>query len=339
VKLYSFVKLELLRWLSDLEFRYHKNNTHVRFRERYLRALGVEFQAPISLGTDFYLRDHGRLKIGRNCSFGSFTRIWNYVPVEIGDHFLSAGGLTINCGSHDPNTLQPSAREVKIGHRVWIGLNVTILGGVTIGDDVVVGAGSVVTKNIPAGTVWAGVPAKKIKDVDREGLTSIWGGWGDISLPPIPPEALVDRANARMASGNFAGARITIERALVLRPGDPALLVLLAGAMLQLGLVAEFEKAMADALSAAPTFAPAHRFLGELLLSSGQPDAAAHHFEVVVQQERTDTETRLKLGRCYKECGLHQEAVRVFEDVLRLSPGNQDAMAGLSGADPKVSVC
>jgi tetratricopeptide (TPR) repeat protein len=100
--------------------------------------------------------------------------------------------------------------------------------------------------------------------------------------------------------------------------------------MLQLGLVAEFEKAMAEALAAAPEFAPAHRFLGDLLLSSGQPDVAAHHFEVVVQQASEDTDARLKLGRCYKGCGLHQEAVRVFEDVLRISPGNQEAMAGLS---------
>jgi acetyltransferase-like isoleucine patch superfamily enzyme len=51
----------------------------------------------------------------------------------------------------------------KIGDRVWIGANVTILKGVTIGNDAVVGAGSVVTKDIPAKAIAVGNPAKVIK--------------------------------------------------------------------------------------------------------------------------------------------------------------------------------
>lgn len=180
MKLFSFFHRELLRKLSDLEFHYHKDNVHVTWREKYLRALGVEFARPISIGRDFYLRDHGLLKVGRNCSFGSFTRIWNYAPVEIGDHFLSAGGLTMNCGSHDPQTLQPHGGPIKIGHRVWVGVNVTILAGVTIGDDVVIGAGSVVTTDIPSETIFAGVPARKIRDLDRKNLAGIWGAWGAV---------------------------------------------------------------------------------------------------------------------------------------------------------------
>ena len=133
MKLLALFRREILRILSDLEFRYHKNNVNVFFREKFLHALGVEFTPPISIGLQFYLRDQGLLKVGRNCSFGSFTKIWNYAPIEIGDHFLSAGCLTMNCGSHDPRTLQPQAAAIKIGDRVWAGLNVTILGGVTIG--------------------------------------------------------------------------------------------------------------------------------------------------------------------------------------------------------------
>ena len=55
--------------------------------------------------------------------------------------------------------------ETKVGNRVSIGSNCTILGGITIGDQAVIGAGSVVTKNVPAGEVWAGNPAKKLYDV------------------------------------------------------------------------------------------------------------------------------------------------------------------------------
>lgn len=61
------------------------------------------------------------------------------------------------------------AYPIIIGNNVWIGGNVTFMPGVTVGDNVVVGAGSVVTKDIPSGTVAAGVPCKIIRKVaDRE---------------------------------------------------------------------------------------------------------------------------------------------------------------------------
>ena len=58
------------------------------------------------------------------------------------------------------------AKPVRIGNDVWIGGNVTILPGVTIGNNVVVAAGAVVTKDIPDNTLVGGVPAKKLKDLE-----------------------------------------------------------------------------------------------------------------------------------------------------------------------------
>ena len=54
---------------------------------------------------------------------------------------------------------------VKIGKRVWIGAHATVLAGVVIGDNAIVAAGAVVTKDVPANAVVAGVPAKIIKTV------------------------------------------------------------------------------------------------------------------------------------------------------------------------------
>jgi acetyltransferase-like isoleucine patch superfamily enzyme len=59
---------------------------------------------------------------------------------------------------------QPTA----IGDRVWIGANVSILKGVNIGNQSVIGAGSVVTRNIPPGVVAVGVPAKVMKVLDKK---------------------------------------------------------------------------------------------------------------------------------------------------------------------------
>jgi len=53
--------------------------------------------------------------------------------------------------------------KVKIGNRVHIGANAVILPGVTIGDDIVIGAGAVVSKDLPSGCIYVGIPAKPLK--------------------------------------------------------------------------------------------------------------------------------------------------------------------------------
>ena len=56
--------------------------------------------------------------------------------------------------------------KVTLGKNVWVGAHATILPGVTVGDNAVIAAGAVVTKDVPANTVVAGVPAKIIKTID-----------------------------------------------------------------------------------------------------------------------------------------------------------------------------
>jgi maltose O-acetyltransferase len=76
----------------------------------------------------------------------------------------------LNSATHDPVTLAPQGIEIKIGKKVWCGTNVTILAGVTIGSNVVIGAGSVVINDIPSNCIAAGVPAKKIRDLHRQDI-------------------------------------------------------------------------------------------------------------------------------------------------------------------------
>ncbi|MMZ68427.1 Galactoside O-acetyltransferase [compost metagenome] len=57
---------------------------------------------------------------------------------------------------------------IAIGNNVWIGGGVSILPGVTIGDNTVIGAGSVVTKNIPSGVIAAGNPCRVIREITEE---------------------------------------------------------------------------------------------------------------------------------------------------------------------------
>ena len=176
-ELYKMIRcafLVVLKVLADLEFHLERNTTSPLFGSIWLKKRGVQFEHPIALGHSLYIRNHGNLSLGQRCSFGSFTRIWNYNPISIGDDFMCAGGLTINTASHDPVNLAFIEDKIRIGNRVWCGLNVTILSGVTIGNDVVIGAGSVVISDLPSNCIAVGVPAKKIKNLNRSADQEIW---------------------------------------------------------------------------------------------------------------------------------------------------------------------
>ena len=88
--------------------------------------------------------------------------------VIIDDNTIFAPGVKIISANHNFNDYKIWKKDepIKIGKKCWIGANVTILPGVELGDNVIVGAGSVVTKNFPSNSVIAGVPSKLIKKVN-----------------------------------------------------------------------------------------------------------------------------------------------------------------------------
>jgi len=107
---------------------------------------------------------------------GDYTRIGIHStiigPVCIGHHVNLAQGIVVTALNH--NFDNPSKRideqgvstqPVRIGDDVWIGANAVILPGVTIGSHVVVAAGAVVTKDVPANCVVGGVPAKVLRTI------------------------------------------------------------------------------------------------------------------------------------------------------------------------------
>jgi acetyltransferase-like isoleucine patch superfamily enzyme len=152
-----------------------------KWRARHLRLMRIPHGKHFTIGYNILIRNRGNLTLGERCVIGSFTRIWNYAPISIGEDFGTAGGLTMNSATHDPVTLRSEAKPIRIGNRVWCGVNVTILAGVTIGDDVVIGAGAVVTKNIPDNSIAVGVPAKKVKVLNRPPGTAF-----DYWANPVP---------------------------------------------------------------------------------------------------------------------------------------------------------
>lgn len=121
---------------------------------------------------NYYLgTDTDKIRIGDNCYIGSFFSVLNASNVTIGNDVLIASHVLISSENHgmDPESDIPfmdqplSSNPVSIADGCWIGENVCILPGVTIGKKCIVGAGSVVTKSIPDYSIAVGNPARVIK--------------------------------------------------------------------------------------------------------------------------------------------------------------------------------
>lgn len=165
---------EFIWLLSEAEALISEPNDVLLFRRLYLHCRKVKHGKCLWVGRNLRLLNFGNLVLGERCALGDFVRIANHAPIVIGDDFLGATGLHLDSGTHDPISLEPKQLPIHIGNRVWCGINVTILAGVTIGDDVVLGAGSVVCKSIPSNSIAVGVPARVIKPLDRDLNSPLW---------------------------------------------------------------------------------------------------------------------------------------------------------------------
>ncbi len=132
----------------------------------------IEIGDQSKIGTMSIVEDRGGfIKIGKNTSINSLSVLYGHGGLTIGDNVRAATQLIIVPANHnfsDPNILISEQGETKkgiiIGDDVWLGARVTILDGVEIGHGSVVGAGSVVTSDIPPYSVAVGVPAKVIRE-------------------------------------------------------------------------------------------------------------------------------------------------------------------------------
>jgi len=113
---------------------------------------------------------NGKITIGHGSTLRG-TTIWASTEITIGDNFLSAPFAWIV--DNDAHGIHPARRgnnhakstPVKIGNNVWVGYRAIILKGVTIGDNSIIAAGAIVTKDIPANCIAAGVPAAIVKQI------------------------------------------------------------------------------------------------------------------------------------------------------------------------------
>lgn len=179
-------KMELGMW-------YDANNDAELFKQRIkakdlcfdldqLRPSDLDNRAKIIKKLLGYDPDNLELLSPFMCDYGKRIKLGKNVFINSNCYLMDGGGITIgnnvfmgpSCGLYTAvhpldhgrrNIGLEQALPIKIGNNVWLGGNVVVLPGVTIGDGCVIGAGSVVTKSIAANSVACGNPCKVIKEI------------------------------------------------------------------------------------------------------------------------------------------------------------------------------
>lgn len=151
---------EALRITMKMNSAYHTPEELVSlFTELTGRLPGEKF----SLFPPFYTDCGKNIHVGARTFFNSGCKFQDQGGIYIGEDVLIGHNVVIATLNHleDPERRGGMIpKPVKIGNKVWIGSNVTILPGVNIGDNAIIGAGAVVTKDIPMNAIAVGNPAR-----------------------------------------------------------------------------------------------------------------------------------------------------------------------------------
>jgi acetyltransferase-like isoleucine patch superfamily enzyme len=122
-----------------------------------------------SLIPPFYTTGGDNIRIGRNVFINQNCTMYDLGGIDIADDVMIGPNVNIITSSHpiDPAERRACviARPIRIGHNVWIAAGATIIGGVTIGENSVVAAGSVVTRDVPPNSLAAGNPARVVRAI------------------------------------------------------------------------------------------------------------------------------------------------------------------------------
>lgn len=143
-------------------------HTDEEIRTLFFALIEKPYDETFGLFPPFYTDCGKNIRVGKRVFINAGCCFQDQGGIYIGDDCLIGHQVVIATLNHD---LDPAHRKdllpkpVKLGNNVWVGAHATILPGVTVGDNAVIAAGAVVTKDVPANTVVAGVPAKVIKTI------------------------------------------------------------------------------------------------------------------------------------------------------------------------------
>ena len=171
----DFEVIELMRYYCrEAQKITLKINTEYHEPEELEELVSQLIGKPVGEGFGMFppiYTDFGKnITIGKNVFINADCKFQDQGGITIDDGALIGHGVVLATLDHD---LDPEKRQqlhpapIHIGKRVWLGANVTVTKGVTIGDNSVIAAGAVVNRDIPANVIAGGVPAKVIKSIEE----------------------------------------------------------------------------------------------------------------------------------------------------------------------------
>lgn len=165
-------ELEARRMVAKRLFRAYNRTTEedTAERERIMKELFRKVGKNVVIEPDFLCEMGNNITFGDNVFLNFGCIIFDMGEVTIGDHVMFGPRVGIYTTNHASDPIERVenvvvSKPVKIGNRVWVAADVKILPGVTIGDDSIIGAGSVVTHDIPGGVIAAGNPCGIIRTI------------------------------------------------------------------------------------------------------------------------------------------------------------------------------
>ena len=172
----DFEVIELMRYYSrqaqkitmEINTKFHEPDA---LAELFSDLIGKPVGEHFGLFPPFYTDFGKNITIGDNVFINAGCKFQDQGGIFIDDGALIGHGVVLATLNHD---LDPARRQqlhpapIRIGKKVWIGAGAVITSGVTIGDNAVVAAGAVVNRDVEAGTIVGGVPAKFIKRIDQD---------------------------------------------------------------------------------------------------------------------------------------------------------------------------
>lgn len=156
---------EARRITCELNNSYH---TQDELRQLMSRLMGKPVDASFRVFPPFYTDFGKNITLGKNVFINACCHFQDHGGITLGDDCLVGHNVvfaTLNHGLVPEERAAMWPAPIRVGNKVWIGSNSTILQGVTIGDNAIVAAGSVVTKDVPADTIVGGIPAKPIRRI------------------------------------------------------------------------------------------------------------------------------------------------------------------------------
>lgn len=157
---------EARRITFELNGAYH---SMPEVRDLFARLFGKPVDPSFRVFPPFYTDFGKNITVGKNVFINACCHFQDQGGITLGDNCLIGHNVvfaTLNHGFAPEERQSMLPAPIVVGRNVWIGSNSTILQGVTIGDNSIIAAGSVVTRNVPANAIVAGVPARFVRSID-----------------------------------------------------------------------------------------------------------------------------------------------------------------------------